>query len=217
MKNSQPWIGNVGFIGTALVDAVALLHLNGYAHLGIAPEHVIVRIDKEHIPRPVLLDLGIAAKLQNASGYWHRRYMPPAYTPPELLRSKPTVRESADVYGLGALFYEMLAGEPAVPHHLQSDIEVIKKALRGKKAPIARTDIDPEIGSIVMRAVGPADGRPQTVMEFATALASHFKTVPPERPKSWQERTDWSVVRLGASVLIIIALLFTTGLIFFIP
>ena len=197
-----------------ITEALVLLHANGYAHLGLAPSHIIVRVDKEHYPRPVLLDLGIATKFQTAQGYWHRRYMPPAYTAPELLRSQPNIKPSADVYGLGTIFYEMLAGRPAVPHHLLSDVDVIRKALRGQRDPIQRTDIDPEIGAIVVRAIGPADSRPQTVADFAAELSTHFKSVPVERPPRWQDRTDWHLIRMGASILIILALLLTTGLIF---
>lgn len=214
MKNSQPWIGNVGYIGMVITEALVLLHANGYAHLGLAPSHILVRVDKENYPRPVLLDLGIATKFQTAQGYWHRRYMPPAYTAPELLRSQPNIKPAADVYGLGTIFYEMLAGRPAVPHHLLSDVDVIRKALRGQRDPIQRTDIDPEIGALVVRAIGPADSRPQTVADFAAELSTHFKSVPVERPARWQDRTDWHLIRMGASILIVLALLLTTGLIF---
>lgn len=113
LKNPQPWYQHAAWMTISLADAIAFLHLRGKVlHLNLTPDVIYVRTDKEGIPRPLLLDLGMLGDPTGIDPAWVRRYGVPAYTPPELIARDGPVGYASDVYGLGLVLYEMLAGKP---------------------------------------------------------------------------------------------------------
>jgi predicted Ser/Thr protein kinase len=93
----------------ALCDAVAALHAQGIVHRDLKPDNVIVRDDGS----PVLLDFGVArgagAESLTQSGVVVGT---PHYMAPEQAEGKNVVAldARADVYGLGAVLFHLLAG-----------------------------------------------------------------------------------------------------------
>ena len=223
-KNSQPWKGNVGYIGLTLADLLIILHKKGYVHLTLDPQHVLVRMDAEDIPRPVLLDFGIAKKLTNAGRFWNFRFSHPAYSPPELDPSKssrsPVIHESSDVYGLGLIMYEMLAGYPAIPHHLASDQEIytLKRNPNRQVNKLKRPDLEEDLSKVIMQAINNEPrNRQQTVYDFAQELLRFFQPAEKEKPKSFRERFDWQLIQIWVAAGVILALVSITLIVFLIP
>ncbi|MBE5316203.1 MAG: serine/threonine protein kinase [Xanthomonadales bacterium] len=97
-------------------QAVSHAHRYLVVHRDLKPANVLVEVNG----LPKLLDFGIARLLPEESasqGDWTRtahRCFSPAYAAPEQLRGEDS-RVSSDVYSLGALLYELLAGVPALP------------------------------------------------------------------------------------------------------
>jgi hypothetical protein len=107
----------------------------------------------------------------------------PAYMAPEQLRRDP-VDARADIYALGAVLYELLAGAP--PHAAPTVTEIIAKALIEPPPPLSlwNPDISPALEAVVLRALAydPA-GRFPSARAFAQALQS---AMPEQRTPSDQ-------------------------------
>lgn len=201
LKNPQPWYQHVGWIILSIADVILYLHKAGKLHLCLNPDMVLVRFDKQGIPRPILLDLGVGDAKPEIKNSWQTNYNLPAYTPPELLDSGTPVGQAADVYGLGMLLYEMLSGEPAYPYHLKRDKSVFREVVSGRFKPTGRVDLR-NIPQIAERAIQRSPGqRFGDVMSFAADLRPNFPAVPPERKP---RRVDWGIVFivLGATLAI---------------
>jgi len=85
--------------------AVAYVHSRGLLHRDLKPSNVAMREG-----RPVLLDFGVAWKLGDRRRRPPDRSGTPQYLAPEQILRAP-LSPATDVYGLGALLFELLAGE----------------------------------------------------------------------------------------------------------
>jgi len=132
LKNPQPWYQHAAWVTISLADAIAFLHIKaGRLHLNLNPDAIYIRTDRQGIPRPLLLDLGVLGEPQKIDFTWVRRYALPAYTPPELIARDGPISYPADVYGLGLLLYEMLAGHPAFRFAQRRDDEIRQEVVAG--------------------------------------------------------------------------------------
>jgi hypothetical protein len=100
----------------AVTDAVHHAHLRGVVHRDLKPANVLVVNEPDAPPRPTILDFGIArltergrpGTLATSAGQILGTL---AYMSPEQLTGDPaTVDQRTDVYALGVILYELLAG-----------------------------------------------------------------------------------------------------------
>jgi serine/threonine-protein kinase len=102
-----------------IADALAHAHSRGFIHRDVKPKNIM--LTPEGIAK--LADMGLARQLAD-SGLEEagKAYGTPYYIAPEQVLGSPDIDFRADIYSLGATFYEMVAGKPpftaATPHQV---------------------------------------------------------------------------------------------------
>lgn len=115
---------DVARIVRQLAEAVHYAHQRGVLHRDLKPENVLV----DGAGEPFLTDFGLArlAEVDTQLTRSHTSLGTPAYVAPEVARggaAQATV--ASDVYGLGAIFYELLTGQP--PFDGATPLEVLRR------------------------------------------------------------------------------------------
>ena len=135
-----------------VAGALAFAHARKYIHRDIKPDNIL--IDKDD-GRAIVTDFGIARAVQDgaetrltATGI---AIGTPAYMSPEQAAGDREIDGRADLYALGTLGYQMLAGR--LPFEATSTPALLVKQLSEKPMPIVerRPDTPPDLAGIVMR------------------------------------------------------------------
>lgn len=140
--------------------ALAAAHAHGVVHRDVKPENIHLTGDP---PRALLGDFGSAAPLDGDSQLTMTGMTigTPGYMAPELIDGAPAT-PAADVYALGLVAWEMLAGQPPWQGSTLFDLLGFRK--HGELAPIEemRPDVTPELARAVAGALRrePADRWP---------------------------------------------------------
>ena len=108
-------------------DAVAYAHRNLIVHLDLKPSNILVTSDGT----VKLLDFGTSKLIRTDSLLTTTVMATPAYASPEQLRNEP-VTTSCDIYALGAVLFELLAGSR--PGHGASVAAMIERAINEHEA-----------------------------------------------------------------------------------
>ncbi|MEX5636597.1 serine/threonine-protein kinase [Parafrankia sp. FMc2] len=152
-------------VGAAVADALAHAHAHGVLHRDIKPDNILFT----ETGQPKLADFGIGKILDDAAGTASRVVGSPRYMAPEQIAGG-TVGPATDLYALGAVLYELVAGRPmfdaalSVPELLRHQREV---------DPPVPAAVPPAVRDLVLRALAknPAD-RPADARTFAQALGA---------------------------------------------
>ena len=162
-----------------VVDALAYAHRQGIVHRDIKPDNIL--LSQHHA---VVTDFGIAKALTAAGGGGTLTGTglaigTPAYMAPEQATGEVSVDHRADIYSLGALAYEMLAGEP--PFRGATAQALIAAQLTRAATPLTelRNAVPAELAQVIHRCLEkrPAD-RFQRAEEMLAALEPFTSPTP---------------------------------------
>ncbi|HKT61629.1 MAG TPA: protein kinase, partial [Gemmatimonadales bacterium] len=136
-----------------VVDALAYAHRNGVVHRDIKPDNIL--LSEGHA---VVTDFGVAKAVTASSGGASLTSLgvalgTPAYMAPEQAVADPHVDHRADIYAVGALAYEMLAGRP--PFTAPTAQALLAAQITQTPDPVSqhRRTVPPALNAVVMRCL----------------------------------------------------------------
>jgi TolB-like protein len=165
-------------IATEAARALEYAHRHGVVHRDIKPENLLLTTDGSTL----VADFGIARALAAADDRLTETGLAvgtPAYMSPEQAAGDKTLDARTDIYSLGAVLYEMLAGEP--PFTGPTAQAVIAKRFSGEVPRVrqVRPSVPEHVDAAVARALSPvAADRFDSADEFARALGAPAATSP---------------------------------------
>ena len=145
--------------------ALHFAHQRGVLHRDVKPNNILLDSDGE----PFLTDFGLARLVESDSSLTRTAAVlgTPAYMSPEQARGDTRrVTTAADVYGLGAVLYELLVGRP--PFVGDSSIEIVRRVVEEepKRPSSLNPAVDRDLETICLRCLEKEPGR-----RFDSALA----------------------------------------------
>ncbi len=178
-KNLKNWLLDSGVDGIAPFAArifeqcaagLSYLHCQGWIHRDVKPDNFLM--NREGTVK--LIDFAIAEKskglLGKLLGAKSKIQGTRSYMSPEQIRGKG-VDERSDIYGLGCMFHELVAGKP--PFTGQNTQELLTKHLQNPPPPLESVgrDVTSEFAELVrkMLAKDPAN-RPQSMDDVLKSL-----------------------------------------------
>jgi len=143
-------VADVVKIVRELADALAYAHADGVIHRDVKPDNVL--ISGRHV---FLADFGVAYALAPADGITVTGTSvmvgTPAYMAPEQIAGG-SVESRSDIYALGVLAYELLAGSVPFTGSAQ-DVVLAQLTKTPTRISQHRTDIPPPLNDLVMRCL----------------------------------------------------------------
>jgi tetratricopeptide (TPR) repeat protein/tRNA A-37 threonylcarbamoyl transferase component Bud32 len=165
--------------------ALEYAHRNLVVHRDLKPSNILVTTDG----RPKLLDFGIAKLLSGSDGDGGEpsltdagaRLMTPEYAAPEQFRGGP-ITTSTDVFGLGAVLYELLAGRR--PHGRYSSTDLDPRSRDEEPPPLSAAASEVAGETAAARSTDAIRLRRRLAGDLETIVATALRTSPERRYSS---------------------------------
>jgi len=119
----------------SIASAIEHLHSRGIIHLDLKPSNILM----DQSGQPYVTDFGLARGLggENPGNHGNLVSGTPCYMAPEQARGdKEEIGPCSDVYGLGAILYELLSGHP--PFKREDPLETLLEVVEGEPKPLQK-------------------------------------------------------------------------------
>ena len=181
-QGALPWDRAVK-IGVQIAAALARVHEAGVIHRDLKPENVLL-MGGDGEERVKLTDFGIAKILDApALTFSEQMFGTPGYIAPEYVEGAPSDGR-ADIYALGILIYEAIAG--VLPYDARTQAERLLKPLTTAPTPLSTRvpSTPPELDSLLLQMLAkkPQD-RPADAFVVHDALLDVLRRHAPSRSR----------------------------------
>jgi len=156
-------------------EAIAEAHALGIVHRDLKPSNLFLTTYADGAPLVKVLDFGISKLLETESARQltatSATMGSPVYMSPEQIRSTKTVDTRSDIWSLGVILFELLAGKP--PFEGNGATGVLASILMDAPIPLAQEapQVAPELVAVVNACLEKKpDDRLQTIADLAFAL-----------------------------------------------
>lgn len=211
-REKQLSIDEAVAITRAVADALDYAHRQNVIHRDIKPANIML-----HEGAPMVADFGIAVAVSNVGGErltsTGLSLGSPYYMSPEQAVGDREAKPQTDIYALGSVLYEMLAGDPPFAG---SNVQAVIAKVIGEKPLNLRTirdTVPATVEAAVNKALAkvPAD-RFESAREFADALIAETPVAPvPESFASRRRRALRVAFAGGLAALLVWALFGPAG------
>ena len=177
----------------SLAEALGCAHQRGILHRDVKPANVLIRVDDG---APLLTDFGLATRLDRSQRLTQTGEVlgSPGYLAPEQCGSGQLSSPATDVYGLGALLYALLTGQP--PCRGTTLIQTLQRVLEQPPEPPSRLAPKPvpsELERVCLRCLAKD---PAARYRDGDALSRALRAGEPAGP-----RPGWRVAAGAAAIL----------------
>jgi serine/threonine-protein kinase len=190
-----------------IADALAYAHGQGVIHRDIKPENIL--LSAGHV---AITDFGIAKAITAAAAEIDQRLTAtgmgigtPGYMAPEQALGEAAIDSRADLYSLGCVAYELLAGHR--PFEGRSSYGVIAAHVAEPPPPFAKcANVTPELATLVMKCLekNPAQ-RPESAASIVATLdrLTNAPLSTDSLARKWRMQRSWvTLAVLGFAALI---------------
>jgi len=200
-------------VALQLCGALGAMHGIGIVHRDLKPENVFLVGGADGFPIVKLLDFGLVKFLYGGDAFIHTRpdatIGTPAFMAPEQFDS-PEVDNTADIYALGAILYEMLTGRP--PFLAATPAEGYKKIMSEDPLPPservedpAAAGITPALDAVVLRCLARRpEHRIQDCQELSDLLSACLEGGDVALPDVPSERSKLVPILIGAALVLVV-------------
>jgi eukaryotic-like serine/threonine-protein kinase len=191
-----------------VAHAVDYAHRRGFVHCDLKPANILLDADG----KPHVTDFGLARRVEGDSTLTASGALmgTPSYMAPEQASGeRRALTPAADVYGLGAILYELLTGRP--PFRAPTIMETVVQVLEREPPPPrqVRPGVPRELEAICLKCLEKSPGdRFASAGALAESLDQYLRgesvagTTPWQRLRRWTRREPELVSRLGGLALI---------------
>ena len=135
-----------------ILDALQHAHDHGLVHRDVKPDNILL---ESATGRPLLVDFGIVKYLDGPAHLTESGFIvgTPLYMSPEQALGSQSVDARSDVYGMGAVLFQLLTGAP--PFEGTDSQEIVGRHIREpvSSASLSRDNVPPWISAIVLRCM----------------------------------------------------------------
>jgi serine/threonine-protein kinase len=183
-------------IARDVAAALTYAHSHDLIHRDIKPENILLSGGEA-----VLSDFGIARAVSLAGDERLTQtglsIGTPAYMSPEQAHGDGRLDARADVYALGCVLYEMLAGDPPFTGSNVQSILARKSVETPPNVRVARDSVSPALEAVILKALARTPGdRWASAAEFADALRRQVSDAPQISSGAHESRMPRSAQRL---------------------